>query len=660
MKFSYSLIKRLLPGVPPVKKLADALNIHSFEVETVEGDMLDVKIPANQYSAMASHSGIAREAAAIFRLPFKGPAPTMINIPARKGFVKVKIEEPALCLRYAARVFDLTKIGDSSPAIKKILHTCGINSVNAVVDLMNLVMLETGQPLHAFDAATIKGGLRLRRARKNETIETLDKKTVALDPSVLVIADEEHVLAIAGMKGGSFSGVTNNTKRIVVEAANFDGVSIYQSSRALKLTTDASILFSHGISPAKVVVGLDRVTELLTKSGARLIDSIEAGNVKTGDAIIDFDPAAFEHMIGISAPIADVKRYFTALGFSIEAFAGRKPKNVLRVRVPAWRNDVEYPEDLYEEVARLMGYNNLPKQAPFVFIMPTHEDDAFILKDKLSDIMLQMGFDEVYSSSFYGTAGVSYADEAGIIFDRGAEHVMVENPVSDDRTYLRKSLIPVLMDDLESNARYYDAVRIFEIGKVFADNKGVMEERTAFGVLIAAQKDETLILELKGVMDELLRSVGIDNVSLIGSGDTVRIEADHAILGHIRGKRFPRGWTVAYAEIDLAKTLASTEEGKEFVPLKRFPAVTRDISVLVGDDVRIGDIINTIEDVNPTLIETVDLIDEYKNEKLGGKQSITFRIIFQADDRTLKDAEVNDDMKKISQKLHSSFRAEVR
>ena len=333
---------------------------------------------------MASHIGIAREASAIFNVPFKNPVRTMVNIPAGKGLVKVKIDESALCPRYAARVFDLKGVVASSAEIKKILRTCGINPINAVVDIMNLVMLETGQPLHSFDADKIKESIHVRRARKGEKIETLDRKTHQLDSSVLVIADDESALAIAGIKGGFSSGVTKTTKRIVVEAANFEQASVYKTSQSLKLITDASIRFAHGVSPALIDRGLDRATELLVKIGARLIDSAGAGSVKTGDEIIDFDPSGFERLIGVPAPIADVKRYFTALGFAFEAMP---KKNALRVRVPAWRNDIEEPEDLYEEAARLMGYNELPKRAPVFTVQPAYEDDSFILKDKIRNIL---------------------------------------------------------------------------------------------------------------------------------------------------------------------------------------------------------------------------------------------------------------------------------
>jgi phenylalanyl-tRNA synthetase beta chain len=668
MKFSYSLIKQLLPKVSPAKTLASKLNLYSFEVEEASGDMLDIKIPANQYSAMASHIGIAREASAIFKVPFKNPVKTIVNLPAGKGLVKVKIEEPILCPRYSARVFNLKRVGDSSAEIKKILRTCGINPINAVVDIMNLVMLETGQPLHAFDAEKIKGSIHVRRARKGEKIETLDKKIQQLDSSILVIADDESALAIAGMKGGFSSGVTKATKRIVVEAANFDQGSVYKASQSLKLITDASIHFSHGISPALVDIGLDRATELLIKIGARLIDSASAGSAKIGDEIIDFDPAGFEHLIGVPAPMADVKRYFTALGFNFE-LTPKKKKNLLRVRVPAWRNDIENPEDLYEEAARLMGHNELPKRAPVFSIQPAYEDDSFLLKDKIRNILSGLGMNEVYNNSFYGAAEAKN-EKFSLMFGNATARVEVLNPVSEDLKFLRKSLMPLLFANHESNARYFDDMRLFEVGKVFGttarpDGAGLIgaggsEEKLALGICIAAKKDRALVLELKGIIDELLGGLGVGDFSFVPEGNGMRVEADHVVFGMIGTDALKHGWVCAYAELDLEKTLTLTEEEREFIPLKKFPSVMRDVSVLVGRDVRIGDIIHEIEDVDIKLIENVDLIDEYKDEVLGGKQSITFRIIFQADDRTLTDDEVNSEMEKISQALYSRFHVEIR
>lgn len=685
MKFSHSLIKRLLPKVPPAKTLASKLNLYSFEVEEARGDMLDIKIPANQYSAMASHIGIAREASAIFNLPFKNPVRTIVNIPAWKGFVKVKIEESAsrrsesvLCPRYAARVFDLKRVGSSSAEIKKILRTCGINPINEIVDIMNLVMLETGQPLHAFDAEKIKGSIHVRRARKGEKIETLDKKTHQLDPSVLVIADDESTQAIAGIKGGFLSGVTKSTKRIIVEAANFDQISIYKTSKALKLVTDASVRFSHGISPALVDIGLDRATELLAKIGARLIDSAEAGSMKIGDEIIDFDPAGYERLIGIPAPLEDVKRYFASLGFSLES-APSKRKNtlrklaksslskgsqILRVCIPAWRNDIENPEDLYEEVARLMGHNELQKHAPVFTVQPAYEDDVFLLKDKICNVLSGLAINEVYNHSFYGAAEVKN-EKFSLMFGDGVARAEVLNPVSEDLKFLRKSLVPLLFGNYESNSRYFEDIRMFEIGKVFGmtagpDEASGQKEKLALGILIAAKKENKLALELKGVADELLRELGVGDFSFVPEKNGMRIEADHSVLGMIGTEIMKHGWECAYAEFDIQKTLALTEEGREFIPLKRFPSVTRDISVLVGRDARIGDVVGEIENVDFKLIENVDLIDEYKDETLGGRQSITFRIIFQAEDRTLTDDEVSREMEKISQVLRERFRAEIR
>jgi len=259
------------------------------------------------------------------------------------------------------------------------------------------------------------------------------------------------------------------------------------------------------------------------------------------------------------------------------------------------------------------------------------------------------------------------------MFGNGCIHSEVLNPTSEDMKFLRMSLLPLLFKNCGDNARYFEEVRIFEIGKIFGTTTRGPEEKLALGILIAAKKDNNsavknlsgknlggIVLELKGIAEELFGGLGVGDFSFVSEGNGIKVYADHSVLGSIGMETIGHGLVCAYAEFDLEKTLTLTEEGREFVPLKKFPSVTRDISVLVGRDARIGDVIEEIESSNFNLIENVDLIDEYKDESLGGKQSITFRIIFQADDRTLTDVEVNREMGKISEVLHAKFRAEIR
>jgi phenylalanyl-tRNA synthetase beta chain len=688
MKFSYSLIKKLLPKVPPKAKLAEALNIYSFETENLPGDLLEISLPPNRYSDAASHIGVAREAAAVFGLKLVSPVKTIVNPPSDRGLLKVEVQNPKLCPRYIGRVFELKKSSASPPWLIRALETCGLKPINYVVDLMNYVMLEIGQPLHAFDADKLSNSSRInsnqsriiiRRARRGEKIETLDGQKFGLDADTLVIAgfvkhsgkfDENSgvPIAIAGIKGGENSGVSRHTKKIIVEAANFDPVSIYKTSRKLKLATDASVRFSHGMSPTLAQIGMDGATELLTKAGAKLVDSADYYPRPIGEEVIEFDVAKYESVIGSPVGAEKAKKYFRLLGFETEKSKLPQNNKKFLVRIPPWRTDLEEIEDLVEEIARLEGYGKLKPKPPVVSLVPAHQEDIVILKDKVRSALINFQLDEVYNSSFIGGADLrgQHADLAEFFLrlsasgQRKSAFVEVENPISEDKKFLRPSLLHLLLKNVKENARFYDAVRIFEIGKVFGEVGSKTAEKLLLGIALAAKKDTKLILEMKGLADEFLKSLGVDDFSIVASGEDLRVESDHKILGFMKQVHLEKGWIAALGEFDLEKIMEFTEEGKEYAPLNIYPAVIRDISVLIDSEVRIGDVLQEIQDSNPILIENVDLVDEYVNEKLGGRQSLTFRIVFQAKDRTLTDAEVNREMEKISKTLKGRFKAEIR
>lgn len=689
MKFAYSLIKRFVPKAPAKKAVAEALSFHSFEAENAQGDLLEINLPPNRYSDAASHIGIAREVAAVSGLKFKNLLKAIINPPENKGFIDIEVRSQKLCQRYAARYFELRPgIGESPKWMKEVLITCGIKPVNRIVDIMNYVMLETGQPLHAFDVDKLEGGgkrrgskkIVVRKARKGEKIATLDGQKFVLDSETLVIADERKAVAVAGIKGGQNSGVNEKTKRIIVEAANFDPVSVYRSAKRFKLNSDASARFSHGLSPVLVQLGLDRATEFLLKEKAWLLDSVDVYPKPAHDEVVEFSPARYKEVLGTSIDPKKAEIYFKALGFAIEPQVRKRVRDpsAFLVRIPAWRTDVSNPEDLLEEVARFYGYNKLKSAAPFISVSPAHQEDVVTLRDKVRSILVGLRLDEVYNSSFVSEHHPPV--RISPLTPRKFQIVELENPISEDKRYLRPSLLPLLLKNVEGNSRFYDTIRIFEIGKVFSQTKRGVKEELSLGVSLARKKAPKLVLEMKGLVDELMRGLGIGDFSIIEREGVLRVEVDHHVLGFLGHTALDKGWTAAFGEFDLDKVIGFTEEAREFIPLKRFPAVVRDISILVGNDVRIGDVVQEIQLVNQTLIENVDLVDEYIFEsdgkspspkvsagakgfggQVGGpRQSLTFRIIFQAEDRTLTDEEVNLEMEKINSVLRKKFRAEVR
>ncbi len=648
MKFSYALIKKLSPRLPGITKVAEASNLYSFEVEEAAGDLLDIAMPANRYSDAASHIGIAREVSAALEKPFKSPVKEIINPPSGQGILKVEVENRAACPRYSARVFEIKKLPATPAWMKGVFKTCGLKPINGIVDLTNYVMLETGQPLHAFDAGKLASGkIIVRKAKNGEKIETLDGQRFELNPNDIVIADSSKALGIAGIKGGLNSGVDGRTRRIIVEAANFDPVRIFKTSRRLKLVTDASVRFSHGLSPELAGQGMDRITELLIKSGAKLVDSVDIYPKKAGDGIIEFTPERYKSLIGAEISQAKAKKIFMSIGFLIEKNGAKKksPDSFL-VRVPAWRTDVENQEDLIEEAARFIGYNKMKPQMPTVALKPAQEEDMVILKEKVRRFLVNVNLNEVYNHSF--------SDEGG------KSAVGLENPISSEFKELRQTLQAGLLKNVADNGRFFDEVRVFEIGKIFKSEGGNVRENLHLGIAIGARKKSS-VLELKGIFDDLLRSLGLEDFRMTESaGEALRIESGKRIFGSIKAANLEKGWVASVGEISLDAILPVIEEERAFKPLPKYPAVMRDISVLLSVDARIGQVMEAIERASSKSVEDVDLIDEYVDEKFDGKQSLTFRIIFQSEDKTLTDAEVDRDLSKIISELKKTFRAEVR
>ncbi len=674
MKFSYTLIKKLVPAVKSKKELIDKLNIHSFEVEDAGGDVFEVSVPPNRFSDAASHWGIATEISAIlgenfriknleFRIDPSGICRGQKkNLGNEKPIFKVEIKDKNLCSRYSARYFENIKIKPSPKWMQKILIDCGLRPINNVVDIMNYATLETGQPLHAFDYDKLTTNdqrqttIIIRRAKKGEKITTLDNQVFELNENILVIVNdsprESAVLAIAGIKGGEKAEVDKNTKRIVVEAANFDGVNIYKSSKALKLFTDASSRFSHNLSPELVSLGLSRSGELLKEIiGAKAGQTTDVNFTKPIKKTIKFDLEKFNKFIGLDLDVKTCRKYFERLGFKITQNSKLKTQNSFLVEIPPLRQDIETFEDLAEEAARLYGYNKIESAPPRIHLIPSGFEDQIILKDKIRKILIGMGISEVYNYSF-----IDKADENA---------VELENPISAQFKYLRSSLAHHLLENIKNNSRFFDEIKIFEIGKVF--NK--TEEKLMLGIAMVSKnkKSETrlpdgqVFFEVKGVVERLFKKIGlVDFLMKESKGESIEIESGDKIIGSINHsdyKGLPADRHGALAEINLDYLLELIVEEHEYRPLPKYPSIMRDISILVEPTARVGGIIQTIQEADLKRIDDVDLTDEYG---INGKRSLTFRIIFQAEDRTLTDDEINKEMEKISKILKIKFKAIIR
>jgi len=632
MKFSYPLLKKLVPGIKDLKSLAEALTFHAFEVEGWEKNMIDVKLYANRYSDAGSHWGLARIVAAILN--------QKSNIKNQKYEDEIKTPKTELkgtrpnlqiktklCQEYIGTHLEIPSVGGAPKTIRDVLADCGLRSINGVVDIMNYVMLEVGQPLHAFDAEKVQGVIEVRLAEKGEKITTIDGNNFTLTEEDLIIADEKGPLAIAGIKGGKRAEVSNSTKKIIVEAANFDSVSVYKTARRLNLTTDASLRFSHGLSPVLADLGMRRAGQLLKEVlNAKVGESMRVANYRPTKRILKFHIDKFQNLTGLMLKESVCLDYLKKLGFGAKGSF---------VEIPPTRMDISIFEDLVEEIVNLYGYQNLPPEAPHVPLMPSGFEDDIRLKDNVRKILINFGLNEVYNYSFAKKGSVEIA-----------------NPIAEDKKYLRASLRPLLEKNVEENLKYSAFVRIFEIGRIFESKGEEINENLSLGM---ATTGKQAFLELKGMVQQMLQMLGLVDYFTKEDGAGLRLESDHHVLGWISA-----GKNSAFAEIDLTKLSQLVQGEKEYRPLPKYPSVMRDLSLLVSDEQRVGPLQDVLENTSQ-LVEDVDLIDWYQDEKLGdGKKSLTFRLIFQSAEKTLTDKEVDTEVEKILSALKEKFEIEVR
>lgn len=653
MKFSYSLLKKFVPGLKGAGAVSELLPMHALEVESFDGDMLDIKITANRYSDASSHWGIGKMLSAILNSKFEVPSLDSIKPKKQSGRFDIEVSAKEKCSRYSGLFAEIKNVAASPKWMRDILISCGLRPINGIVDLMNYVMLETGQPLHAFDADLVSGGIDIRKANQGEKIQTIDGGDYSLTNDDLVIADSRGPLAIAGVKGGKRAEINNKTKRIIVEAASFDPVGIYKTSRRINLITDASGRFGHGLSGALVERAILRTAQLLKEIyGAQVGDWVDINYQKPSKVLIKFDIKKFQKLTGLELTEKQAMDYLKRLDFTLKGKA---------VTPSLDRTDITRFEDLAEEIVNLHGYGSLMAIAPMIGLRASGAEELIMTKDKVRQILTGFGLSEVYNYSFVSEKDLIKFGELS-----AWKTVPVANPVSSDFAIMRPWLGINLIKNLEHNLKFQEQVRVFEIGKTFNDVKGKISEELVLGMAIAYKKGQPA-LELKGLVEQLMDRVGLTDyftrdldidIRFLNHGESLLIESDDQILGFVGSVK--NDSKMAVAEIYLEKLLKLVQGEKEFLPLPKYPNVMRDVSLLVSSSQRVGPIQDLIENASH-LLEDVDLADWYEDESLGmGKKSLTFRLVFRSDKKTLTDEEVGKEMEKIISELKAKFELEVR
>lgn len=688
MKFSYNWLRELVPSAPKPKKLAEVIGLSAFEVEGVEkvaDDVLfSIDVLPNRIADASGHIGMAREIAAILNTKVALPKTNLREIKNKKtaSVLSVTIADKKLCSRYVACVVEGVEVKESPIWLRQRLEICGLRSINNIVDATNYVMLETGQPLHAFDfdklAPTVPSGLAgskkkitVRTARAGEKITTLDGQECSLDSSMLLITDGDRALAIAGIKGGTAAEISQNTKTIVLEAARFDGPAIRKTSQTLGIRTDASTRFSVGIDPELAAWAMKRVAALIQQiaGGSILSQMIDVYPRKEAARQIRLRPQYVERILGVEMKVQNMISILKRLECSVV-----KKGQELLVAVPSVRRDLRIEEDLVEEIGRIYGYQNISSEHPIGGLVPPEFNAELYAREQMRDMLASLGFHEAYNYSFVGEKDI--AAFGGMPSD----YLELANPTRPEFAFLRKSLLPGLFKNAEQNLKHQSAIKMFEVGNVFevVPQGHHKEGENAGGVLAykTKSKNAEAFFELKGALSALFEKMGLevwfdDTPSLGGTvlhphrsarikinKDTLGImgEAHPALLEHLsmRGE-------IAVFELDLAMFARLLGKEKEFRPISRFPSITRDIAVLVSSDTRVVEVEDVIENTAGPLLIDSDLFDLYEGEGVEEeKKSLAFRLVFQATDRTLKDEEVEALMQKLTKTLEENLEWEVR
>ena len=654
MLFSFACIKKFIPDLEKtISEVAADLSTHAFETDAVNDDALEIAVPPNRFSDAASHEGIAREIAALYRIDLPKEKSLRLRAQLKNPF-EIIIEDKDGCIRLAARYFENIKIAESPLWMQEVLRVCGMRPINNVVDITNYVTLLTGQPLHAFDADVMDGRrLRARRARKDEVVETLDGQKILLDEDMTVLADDVNALDIAGIKGGRKAEIGTSTTSILLTAGNFEGTRIYKTSRKVKIRTDASTRFSHTISPALVPHGIEQASVLLQKLCGGIISDVKEeykGRDKMREIAFDID--RFNVRAGFTIKKGEAYEIVHRLGF------GTKGTKII---APLFRTDIESWEDIAEEIIRMYGYENIAPQAPMGSLTEIHHSNSFFIKEKIRTLLMGMGFDEVYASSFISENDAEKIDKEILI--------ELENPVSAFYQYFRPTLLANLLKLEEGNRKHFEIVRLYEIGKVAHYKEDRLDETLKVAGFISS-KDDAVFFTLKGIVMELLRRLRIKDYSFkealcvpsfFKKGECLEIMSGTMSLGYVGTRMSFSNAHSAVFELDCNLLLQSLSLEYEYKPLSKYPSIIRDLSFFVAKSVRFEDMIIVIRKVGVTLLESIDLLDTYEGSKKDSeRKSLTVRIVFQSQDRTLTDEEVNKCNSAITETLKEKFDIELR
>lgn len=673
----------LEPDAPAGMPLADFM-----------GDVvLEIDVLPNMARCL-SLLGVAREVAALtgqqLRLP---PTTVKEEGPDIKGQVRVEIADPALSARYACALLSNVKIGPAPGWMQRRLTYAGMRPINNIVDVTNYVMLEWGQPLHAFDFDLLKkraGGkaptISVRLARAGESLKTLDGQERKLAPDMLVIADEAGPIALAGVMGGAETEVSATTTNVLLESANFDFISIRRTMRALNLPSEASYRFSRGVHPETVRPALARAAELIRQHGGAAVAKgiVDVYPQPAKLAVIDLKMSEVRRVLGMDLPQDECARLLGTLEFKVEKIGS----DALRVTAPAHRLDIqEGAADLIEDLARLHGYDRFPATLLADQLPEQATNVELVFEEGIRDLLVAVGLQEVI------TYALTTSDKEAPLFASGPnseEYVRLLNPISSDRSVMRRTVLAGVLETISANMRHQAEAQMFEIGSVYVPQAGqkLPAEPRHLAIALSGRRNPEFwgeqtemagpsldFFDLKGILEALLAGLHLSDVAYrpapfpaLHPGKSAAIVVKEQTLGWF-GELHPKvaevyGWTgapVLAAEIDLEAVRAARPARFGYQPIPRFPAALRDIALVVEEALAAEKVVAEIKSAGGNLLREARLFDLYRGESIGpGKKSLAFALTYQAEDRTLTDKEVDKAHEKIEKRLQHVLKAQVR
>ena len=642
------------------------------DINTVIGNddtVVDFEITNNRpdcYSIL----GLAREAAAAFNKPMRHHDPVVRGGAAGELSELLEVEVPAedLCRRYTARMVRNVKIAPSPKWLRQRLRANGVRPINNIVDITNYVMLEYGQPMHAFDYRYVGSGkIIVRRSEPGEALTTLDGNVRTLTPGMLVIADETKPIGLAGIMGGENSEIMDDTVDVVFESANFNGTSIRQTALALGMRTEASGKFEKNIDPLLTLPAVDRACELVELLGAgEVMDGvIDVLNDIPEPRTIELEPDRINALLGTDISEADMVEYLRRLEIPVEGH---------EIRVPSWRPDLVGMADIAEEVGRLFGYNNIPTTTFRGAATEGGYTEAMKLENRAGSLCRSLGYSEILTYSFVSP---SIFDQIRLPEDSSLRNAMrIQNPLGEDASIMRTVALPSMLAILARNNAYHnDAVKLYELAKVYLPKPGQILPDEPKHLVLGTYGEHEDFFKMKGEIEAFLRGMNVPEARYTAEkhdptfhpGRCARVSVggvDLGCFGQIHplvARSYGIDGEIFAAELNFTALLSLQLPEKTYTPLPKYPAVTRDIAVVCGEAVTVAALSDCIRTAGGKLLRSVELFDIYRGKGIAsGSKSAAFRLTLRADDRTLTDADSDGVVPAVLAALEKELNAKLR